>query len=55
MSKVGSPHNGYTIVTSMNNNTFDGTATIYTPDNRRIVTFTYEEEEVVNGNSFFCC
>lgn len=56
MYKVGSPHNGYTIVISMNNNTLDGTTTMYTPDNKyRIVTFTYEEEGVANGNCIFYC
>ena len=51
--KIGYPRNGYTIVTSTKKNKLDGEATIYTPDNIRIATFTYKEDEATGKCIFY--
>ena len=51
--KIGYPRNGYTILTSTKKNKLDGEATIYTPDNIRIATFTYKEDEATGKCIFY--
>ena len=51
--KIGNPRNGYTIVTSTKENKLNGEATIYTPDNIRIATFTYKEDEATGKCIFY--
>ena len=51
--KIGNPRNGYTIVTSTKENKLNGEATIYTPDNIRIATFTYKKDEATGKCIFY--
>lgn len=51
--KIGNPRNGYTIVTSTKGDKLNGEATIFTPDNIRIATFTYEEDEATGKCIFY--
>ena len=51
--KIGYPRNGYIIVTSTKKSKLDGEATIFTPDNIRIATFTYKEDEATGKCIFY--